>query len=160
TVSYHLQRVEDGSLREYDRTVSLTTFPLGRALVADLAVVLAAILMLVAGSVAFFLRPGLVAAWAFLGFTCLVPLGLASSQWGLGAVDLAGGRGYWPHVVSEVACALGLGLAVLAAATLRAPRGWLVTHSWVVPAAVAVPFAGYAAWVAVVLAGTEGPART
>jgi two-component system, NarL family, sensor kinase len=160
TVSYHVRRVEDGSLREYDRSVTLTAFPLGRALEEDLPVVLTALLLMVSGGVAFFIRPGLVATQAFLGSTALVPVGLASSPWGLGAVDLAGGRGYWPHVVSEVAFALGLGLAVLAAATLRTPRGWLVRHPWSLPVALAVPFLGYAAWVAAAMIGTDGPART
>lgn len=160
TVSYHLQRIEQGSPREYDRTVTLTTFPLGRALLADLPVVLAAALLLVSGSIAFFLRPALVAAWALLGSGSLVPVRLASSPWGLGAVDLAGGRGYWPHVAAEVVCALGLGLAVLAAATLRAPRGWLAHHPWVVPATVLLPFLGYAAWAAAAMVGADGPART
>ncbi|WP_243059365.1 sensor histidine kinase [Nocardioides sp. SR21] len=160
TIRYHVRRVEDGSPREYDRTVTVTHFPLGRALVADLPQVLVALLLLVAGSVAFYLRPGLVAARAFLGFASLVPIGLASSPWGLGALDLAGGRGYWPHVVAQVVFALGLGLAVLAAATLPTPRGWLSRHPWVVPAALALPFAGYAVWVAAVSTGEEGAART
>ena len=121
---------------------------------------LAALLLLVSGSIAFFIRPDLVAAWAFLGFASLAPVDLASVPWGLGAVDLAGGRGYWPHVAAEVICALGLGLAVLAAATLRAPRGWLVQHPWVVPVAVFLPFVGYAVWAAVVVVATDGPART
>jgi two-component system, NarL family, sensor kinase len=160
TVTYHLRRVEDGSAREYDRTVAVTTFPLGRALVADLPAVLVALVLLVAGSVVLFVRPALVAAWAFLGFTSLVPVGLASSPWGLGAVDLAGGRGYWPHVVSEVTFVLGLGLGALAAATLRAPRGWLASHPWVVPAGVGLPFVGYAVWAAAAGVNTAGPART
>ena len=160
TVHYHLRRVEDGSPREYDRAVTVTTFPLDRAVIADLPVVLAALMLLVAGSVAFFFRPGRLAARAFLGFASLVPIGLASSPWGLGAIDLVGGRGYWPHIVSEVVFAVGLGLAALAAATLHTSRTRWAGPSWVVPAAVGLPFAGYAVWATWAAARTEGPART
>ena len=159
-ISYHIRRVEEGSAREYDRTVTLTTFPLGRAVLADLPTVLAALMLLVSGSLAFFVRPDLVAAWAFLGFASLAPVHLASAPWGLGAVDLSGGRGYWPHVAAEVICAVGLGLALLAAATLRAPRAWLVNHPWAVPVTVLFPFAGYAAWATAVALATDGPTRT
>ena len=158
-VSYKLQRVENGSLRGYTRVVTLTRFPLARAVVEDLPLVVAALLLLVAGSVAFLVRPAMLAAQAFLASASLVPTGLVSAQWGLGAVDLAGGRGYSPHVASEVLCAVGLGLALLAAAALRAPRGWLARKLWVLPVTVVLPFAGYAVWAAMSVVRDEGPAR-
>ena len=157
-VTYSLRRVEEGFPREYDRTATLAAFPLGRAVLEDAPVVVAALLLLVAGSATFLLRPAGAAAQAFLASTSLVPAGLVSSVWGLGAVDLTGGRGYLLHLASEVLCAFGLGFAVLAAATLRSPRGWLVRHPWVPVVAVAAPFVGYAVWAGVSLLRDDGPA--
>ena len=82
------------------------------------------------GGLAFFLRPGLVAAQALLGATSLLPAGIASARWGVGAIDLAGGRGLWPHLAAEALCTIGLGLAVLAAVTWRTPHGWLSRRPW------------------------------
>jgi signal transduction histidine kinase len=157
-VSYDLERVEDGTLRRYVRVVTLSRFPVGRGVVEDLPIVIATLLLLAAGSAAFWLRPLAPASQAFLACASLVPIGLVSSVWGLGAVDLAGGRGYWPHVASEVLCVVGFGFAVLAAATLRAPRAWLARHMWAVGAAVLAPFAGYAVWATVSAVREDGPA--
>ena len=56
---------------------------------------------------------------------------------------------------------LGVGLALLAALTLRAPPGWLRGRPWVALLAVLGPFAGYAAWVGITVARTGvGPERT
>ncbi len=48
----------------------------------------------------------------------LVPMALTASPFGLGAIDLAGGRGAWPHAGGEILCALGIGTALVAAVTL------------------------------------------
>ena len=160
TVPYRV-RVEGTGLR-FERTynVTLARYPLTAALGDQLPVVATAVLMLLAGSVAFWWRPGSIATRAFLASAALVPFGLASVPFGLGAIDLAGSRGVWPHVVGEVVCSLGLGLALFAAITLRTPKGWLAARPWVLPVAILTPFVGYAVWAATTVGSTDpGPVR-
>ncbi len=160
-VSYGVRRAGDRLAIGQEITVPLVRFPFLDALRDDVPTVAAALLAVVAGSVAFWLRPLAAATRAFLGATSLTPAALASAPWGIGAVDVAGSRGLWPHVVGEVACTIGLGLALLAALTLRAESGWLRARPWLAPVAVALPFVGYAAWAGATMLRTDpGAART
>jgi len=160
-VVYGIQRIGPGGLGQEQRpTITLTRFPISAAIAEDLPVVVGGALLMLAGGIAFFLRPALLAARAFLGAMSLAPAGLFSTRWGIGAVDLAGGRGLWPHVVTEAICVVGLGLAVLAAVAWRAPRGRLAARPWVAPITVLLPFAGYAAWAAARTSTTDGPELT
>ena len=160
-VSYGVRRAGEDLPRDQAITVTLARYPILDAVRENLPVVAVALLTVAAGSVAFWLRPLAAATRAFLGATSLLPAALTSAPWGLGAVDLAGSRGLWPHVVGEVACTLGVGLALLAALTLRTPHGWLRGRPWVAPMAVVAPFAGYAGWVGLTMARTDaGPERT
>jgi signal transduction histidine kinase len=157
-VSYGVIRAGEGLDREIEVTVTLARYPFAAAARDSAPALAAAFLTVLAGSVAFWLKPALASARAFLGATSLVPATLASSPFGLGAIDLAGSRGLWPHVVGQVACTLALGLALLAALTLR---GRLGARPWLVPVALLVPWAGYAVWVAVTLRRTDpGAERT
>ena len=141
--------------------MTLVHYAAPAALRENVPVVVVALLTVLAGSVAFWLQPLAIATRAFLGASSLLPTALTSAPWGLGAVDVAGARGFWPHAVGEIACTLGVGLALLAACTLRAPRGWLRARPWVAPVAILAPFAGYAVWVGVTLARTDaGPEQT
>ena len=97
-------------------------------------------------------RAGTATAAAFLAGCALLPVGLTSAPCGLGAIDAAGGRGLWPHLVGEIAFAVGLGLLLLAALTFRAPPGWLRARPWVALVVLVVPAVGYAVWIG-------GPAR-
>ena len=45
-------------------------------------------------------------------------MAITASPCGLGAIDLAGGRGIWPHAGGELWCALGMGTALVTAVTL------------------------------------------
>jgi signal transduction histidine kinase len=160
-VSYGVRRAGEGLARDQEVTVTLVHYAAPEALRENVPVVVVALLTVLAGSVAFWLQPLAIATRAFLGASALLPTALTSAPWGLGAVDVAGARGLWPHAVGEIACTLGVGLALLAACTLRAPRGWLRARPWVAPVAILAPFAGYAVWVGVTLARTDaGPEQT
>jgi signal transduction histidine kinase len=160
-VTYTVVQVGASGLgQEFQRTVTLHRFPVAAALREDLPVVVTGLLLMLAGGVAFFVRPELGAARSSVGAMTLIPAGLASTRWGVGAIDLAGGRGLWPHVTSEVLCALGLGLAVLSAVTLRAPPGRLEARPWILPVALLLPFAGYAAWAVGRFLTVDGPEQT
>jgi two-component system, NarL family, sensor kinase len=160
TVPYQVRRPEQGIAREFTYNVVVHRYPFRAALGDQLPIVATALLMLLAGSLAFWWRPGSPATRAFLGAAAFLPFGLASVPFGLGAIDLAGSRGTWPHVVAEVVCTLGLGLALLAAVALGAPKGWLAARPWIVPIALLLPFVGYAVWALLTVASTDpGPER-
>ena len=159
-VSYGVQRAGAGLSRDLDITVPLTRYPALDAVGENLPVVAAAALAVLAGCVAFWLRPTAAATRAFLAATALAPAALVSGPLGLGAFDVAGPRGLWTHLVGEVAGTVALGLGVVAALTLRPLDGWLRKPAWLLPAA-AVPFLGYAAWAGASLLRTDpGAERT
>jgi two-component system NarL family sensor kinase len=147
-----LRRTDQNSELILSLDVTLTRYPLLDAVGQNLPALVAALLVLVAGSVVYWLRGGMATATAFLAGCALLPVGLTSAPCGLGAIDPAGGRGLWPHLVGEVAFAVGLGMLLLAALTFRTPPGWLRARPWVVLVALVVPAVGYVAWIG-------GPAR-
>ena len=155
TVPYRV-RVEGTGLR-FERTynVTLARYPLTAALGDELPVVATAVLMLLAGSVAFWWRPGSIATRAFLASAALVPFGLASVPFGLGAIDLAGSRGVLAARRRRGRVQLGLGLALFAAITLRTPKGSPAARPWVLPVAILTPFVGYAVWAATTVGSTN-----
>ena len=114
------------------------------------------LLLLAAGALTFWRRPDSASARAFLATTVLVPMALTASPWGLGAIDLAGGRGAWPHAGGEILCALGIGTALVAAVTLTGMPEPVQRHPWALGAAYLVPIAGYAVW-AIWSVTTAGP---
>jgi signal transduction histidine kinase len=159
-VAYRVRRPEAGLSSTFTYNVVVHRYPLTPALRDQLPIVAASLLLLLAGSLAFWWRPGSTSTRAFVAAAALLPFGLASVPFGLGAIDLAGSRGMWPHVVAEVVCTLGLGLALLAAVTLGAPKGWLAARPWVVPVALLLPFVGYGVWVLATMTSTDpGPER-
>jgi two-component system NarL family sensor kinase len=138
--------------------VTLTRYPFLDALSRNLTSVTLTVLLLAAGSFAFWHRPRHPAARAFLSAGALLPCVLTSYPFGLGAIDLAGARGVWPHLVGEVGGALGLGALLGTALTLVGTPGWLRRHPWAYAAPYAAPFAGYAVWLLVVAAREESQA--
>jgi two-component system, NarL family, sensor kinase len=152
-VAYEVRRVSPrGNELDLSLDVTLTRYPLPDALGQNLSTLVAVLLVLLAGSLVFWLAAGTVTAAAFLAGCALLPVGLTSAPCGLGAIDAAGGRGLWPHLVGEAAFAVGLGLLLLAALTFRAPPGWLRARPWVALVVLVVPALGYAVWIG-------GPAR-
>ena len=102
-------------------SVRLTDYPLRAALAANTGVLLLCGLGLVVASLVFWRAPTATPARAWLLAAALVPTVLTSSPLGLGAVDLAGGRGVWPHLAGELVAAVGVVAAVAVAITLTAP---------------------------------------
>ena len=133
--------------------VRLTAYPLRAAAAANTGVLVLCGLGLVVASLVFWRAPASTSARAWLVAAALVPAVLTSSPFGLGAVDLAGGRGVWPHLVGELVAALGVTAAVAVAVALTAPPtrprwGWAV---------LVAPALGYAVW-AVLVVGRDDPA--
>ena len=125
--------------------VPLTRYPVAEAASRNIVPLALVGMLLAAASVVFWFRPRMPAAVAFLASATLVPAMLTSWPFGLGAIDLAGSRGIWPHLVGEALCAIGIGTLLLTALVFVAwPRG--ARGRWALPVAYGVPLAGYAAW--------------
>jgi two-component system NarL family sensor kinase len=158
-VRYQVQRTSPSqSLLALELDVTLTRYPVLDALARNLTAVTVTFLLLVAGSVAFWHRPQRAAARALLSAAVLAPFVLTSYPFGLGAIDLGGSRGVWPHLVGEVACALGIGALVVTALTLAGTPGWLHRQPWAYAVPWAGPLAGYGLWLLAVAARQELPA--
>lgn len=136
--------------------VRLGRYPVLAALGANVSLVGLLALLLLAGSLAWWRRPG-VAAGALLASAALAPTALTAGPLGPGAVDVAAGRGVWTAAAGGVGGALALGAMLLFAQTVGAPprRRWPA-----VAVAALVPALGYAAWLGLVgPGGLAAPAR-
>ena len=133
----------------------LTRYPLAAALSDNLPTVAFAVLLLAAGALTFWRRPGSPSARAFLATTALVPMAITAAPCGLGAIDLAGGRGIWPHAGGELWCALGMGTALVTAVTLTGVPDRVRRRPWLLAVAYLVPLAGYGVWVAAMAGGDQ-----
>ena len=138
-----------------DVDVTLTSYPLGGALAANLATTILLFGLLLAGTFLFWSRHER-SRVALPGDRCdrvgrrdRLPLGL-------GAIDLAGSRGVWPLFGGELLLTVGIGSMLLAALTFPWTRAWLLRRSlaWLVP--FLVPVVAYLLWV-VVYAGALEP---
>ena len=137
--------------------VPLIRYPVADAAYHNIVTLALFAMLLSAASLAYWRRPRLPAAGAFLLAASLVTALSTSWPFGLGAIDLAGSRGIWPHLVGEVVCALGIGTLLLTALVfLPEPSG--IRRRWSAPVAYAVPLAGYAAWALLVAQWLEPPA--
>lgn len=153
-VTYEVRRPAPELDRILELDVTLDRYPLAAAAADNLPAVSSCLLLLLAGSGVFWKRPDATASQAFLAATSLVPAAMTSSPWGIGAIDLAGSRGSWPMTGGEAVASVGIGAALLAAATLAPPAGWL-RHRWTLAVAFLVPLTGYGVWLAVALGGTR-----
>ena len=146
-VAYDVQRSGTGSIPLNLRiAVPLTRYPVAAAAVANPSAVVLGALLLAAGSFCYWRRPGAAAPTALLAGTALAPAALTAYPFGVGAIDLAGSRGLWPHLTGEALASLGLGCALLAALTLTGTPAWLGRHPWAVVAPCLVPAMGWAVW--------------
>ena len=148
-VTYRVRRSAQGLDRILDVDVQLVRYPLGPAVSESLPIVVLLLGLLVSGSFLFWFRPREPTCRAALVLGATVPLGLTAYPLGLGAIDLAGSRGVWPHVIGEILLTVAIGAMLLAALTFPWTRVWLRAHplAWVVP--FAIPFVSYLVWAAV-----------
>ncbi|HWM73978.1 MAG TPA: sensor histidine kinase [Nocardioides sp.] len=127
--------------------VTLTSYPIADAVSDNVAAVAVAVMLLAAGSIVFWHSPRAASARAFLLATALLPAGLTSYPFGLGAVDVAGGRGVWPQLVGELVLALAFGTMLVTALTFLSTPERLRRHPWAYVTPYVVPLVGYAVWV-------------
>ena len=145
-VTYRVRRSAAGLDRVMDVDVELVRYPLVAAISDALPTLVLLLGLLVSGSFLFWFRPRDVACRAALALGATALAGLTAFPLGLGAIDLAGARGVWPHFVGEVLLAVGIGSMLLAALSFPWSRSWLRGHplAWLVP--YLVPVAGYLLW--------------
>jgi signal transduction histidine kinase len=150
----HYQVLRNGHRRSEE--VVLAAFPLLRALTANLTVyVLPAVLFVVAG-VVFARRPLDRAAQLMLAVAVLLTAGTGAWPLGLRVIDLAGGRGVWPYVGSEI-CNMVMWAALLHfALVFPEPASALRKQPWLTVLIYAFPFTLYGAWLAITFPGTRG----
>jgi signal transduction histidine kinase len=136
--------------------VTLARYPLADAVRAAPLGAVVPVLLLLVGSLVYWSTPDAASSRALLAATALLPAAVVSSPWGLGAIDLAGGRGTWPQAVGEAAAAVGMAALVLAVALLTPPgrRGRVATALLVL-----APLLAAVAWVAVQWPGAPVPTR-
>ena len=139
-----------------DVDVTLTSYPLGGALAANLATTILLFGLLLAGTFLFWSRPREITCRAALVIGATVSASVTAYPLGLGAIDLAGSRGVWPLFGGELLLTVGIGSMLLAALTFPWTRAWLLRRSlaWLVP--FLVPVVAYLLWV-VVYAGALEP---
>jgi signal transduction histidine kinase len=129
--------------------VQLTRYPLVDVAYRNVGTLVLAGMPLAAASLVFWRRPSSSVARAFLVATALVPAMLTSWPMGLGAIDLAGARGTWPHFVGEAVCAIGIGTLLLTALLFLPPRSGLPRRGLDPVLAFGVPLVGYLVWLLV-----------
>ena len=157
-VGYRVQRPGQALDVDLDIDVVLVRYPVVAAVRDNPAAGVLAVALLVSGSLVLWRRPHALPARAFLVGTSLLPCVLTASPWGVGPVDLAGGRGVWPHAGGEALAAAGLGCLLLAVLTVTSTGP--LRRPLAVAVSAATPVAGYLAWLALALPGTDdGVAR-
>ena len=89
--------------------VPLIRYPVADAAYHNIVTLALFAMLLSAASLAYWRRPRLPRGRGVSPRRSLVTALSTSWPFGLGAIDLAGSRGIWPHLVGEAVCALGIG---------------------------------------------------
>lgn len=149
-VVYEVRRAGTGSIAlTLQVPVPLTRYPVTSALWSNPLAVVLTCLLLIAGSLVLWRRPDATSARAFLAATALAPAALTTHPFGLSAIDLAGSRGLWPHLVGEALAIAALGCALLAALAVTGLPEPMRRHPWTIVVPFLVPLVGGAVWVAI-----------
>ncbi len=140
-------------------SVALTRYPFWQLVAAHAATLPYVGLVMLVACLVVARRPRDPAAIALYGSAVLQFVGYGSSQWyGTQAIDVVTGR-LWVTGVAEVANCLVWSCVLLFVASFPRPWPVLRRHRWLVPAAFALPFLGYAGALLVGLPGRDGPPR-
>jgi signal transduction histidine kinase len=158
TVVYDVERPGTELTTRQAIDVPLTRYPFLDVAYANLGILALAAVPLAAASLVFWRRPLSPVARSFLVATSLVPALLTSWPLGLGVIDLAGGRGTWPHFLGEAMCAAGIGTLLLTT-VLFLPRASGLPRRWADPVvAFGVPIVGYVVWLLAYAVRLDPPA--
>jgi len=144
TVPVEVLRPAAGLDRIMVLEVRLDRYPLADAAARNAVPIVLAVVVLTVASVVFWRRPRDRAAAAFLVGAALLPGALTTHPFGIGAVDLGGGRGTWPHVAGGLLGCAGLAGVLVAVAEVGSARSGRAP--WRGLALATVPFLGYATW--------------
>ena len=101
-MTYRVRRSAAGLDRVMNVEVRLIRYPLGDAIAAALPTLVLLIGLLVSGTFLFWSRSRDITCRAALALGAVVLAGTTAYPLGLGAIDLAGSRGVWPHFGGEM----------------------------------------------------------
>ena len=124
----------------------LAKYPLGAILAANLGMVALVIGLVAAGSFVFWRRPDDPAARTLLSLAGFAIGGSTEFPLGLQAIDLAGGRGVWTHVVGDIFNTLAWGSMLLFALVFPGPVAALRKRRWLVVAPYLFLVSLYGLW--------------
>lgn len=139
--------------------VRLTRHPVGSALADNPHYVVLVVGLLVAGSVLLLGGAERTPAVATLTAGAAAGMGLRGHPMGVAAVDVTGATGLATYAVGQVALALATGALIVAVVWFPRPPRLLAAGRGRVTALLALPFAGYVAWVLTYALQQSGPAR-
>lgn len=137
-------------------TVTLQPFPLWERLRSSWDIYVLLAVLFAVGAVVFLRRPRDRAAQLLLAVAAFNTAGTAAFPLGLRVIDLAGGRGVWVFVVSEISNALMWAAFLHFALVFPEPLPWLRRHPKAVVLVYVLPFALYGLVLAIVLPSARG----
>ncbi|GAA3616204.1 sensor histidine kinase [Microlunatus ginsengisoli] len=155
-VDYLVER-SDGHLETI--AVTLTPYPFLAAAAQNLTTLPLPLCMAAAGAFVFWRRPRDPAAATMLAASTFVAMGSTSFPLGVQVIDLAGGRGVWPHVVGDISNTFAWGSVLLFALLFPSPNPAIMRHRWLIAAPYVAMFALYGVTVLIGMAGATSPLR-
>jgi two-component system, NarL family, sensor kinase len=152
-VRYQLLR--DGQQRS--EQVTLQAFPAWSCLAANANVYVLPAVLFVVAAVVFMRRPYDRAAQLMLAVAAFLTAGTGAWPLGLRVIDLAGGRGVWPYVGSEISNMLMWAALVHFTLVFPEPAPIVRRHPWLTGLVYALPFGLYVLSLAITLPNASGP---
>jgi hypothetical protein len=158
-VAYRVRRPAETLDRIQLVEVRLTRYPVSSALADNPHHVVLVVGLLAAGSVLLLGGAARTPALATLSAGAAAGIGLRGHPMGVTAVEATGAAALTTHAVGQVALTLAAGALIVALVSFPRPPRLLVTGRGRVTALLALPFAGYAAWLLTYALQQSEPAR-